>query len=87
MTVKNTQWWNTQLGAAYGKEASMPETPTPQTMPLAITADLTTIKVILSELIAAIEQGPRTRCRALATTHMQEARHWIQDAQAEEYTT
>jgi hypothetical protein len=51
---------------------------------LASSGNLTDCKSVLREMIAALNAGPRTRNRALAITALQEAVHWIVDAQAEE---
>ena len=49
--------------------------------PLEITHDLTTIKVILTEMVQALNAGPKSRERSLVVTKLQEARMWASEAQ------
>lgn len=40
------------------------------------TADLTIIRMVLRDMIAGIEAGPRSRGRSLVVTKLQEAEMW-----------
>ncbi len=51
---------------------------------LEITHDLTTIRVILQEMVKALNEGPRSRERSLVITKLQEAEMWALQAQAVE---
>lgn len=44
------------------------------------THDLTEIRVILREMIAGMNEGPKSRCRSLVITKLEEAGLWAGEA-------
>lgn len=63
----------------------MPEGLEQQTSPVEITDDLTTVRVILKDMIAAQKKSQkRSRERSLVITKLEEAEMWALQAQAVE---
>ncbi len=59
----------------------MPETPTqPDGSPLEITHDPIACKVVIGEMVKALENGPKSRYRSLAITKLEEASMWLNEA-------
>ena len=47
--------------------------------PLEITDDLITIKVVIAELVAALNAGRKSRARSLVITKLEEAAMWANE--------
>ena len=52
--------------------------------PIEITAELSNVKTIIRELVAALKSGPKSRERSLVITKLDEARMWVEEAQMTE---
>ena len=52
--------------------------------PLEITSDLTTIGFLISEMVAALNSGPKSRERSLVVTKLEEAGMWAVQGMAKE---
>ncbi len=65
----------------YGASSYMEQTPAsvPKTN-LEITADPTICKIVLNEMVTALNAGPRSRQRSLAITKLEEASMWLDEA-------
>ena len=59
--------------------------PNLSTGPIEITADLSTVKTVIRELVTALKAGPKSRERSLVITKLDEARMWVEEAQMMEY--